>query len=681
MQSLSCGQVGHLLQEELRHSGYIDSSPGAGNNFQAIFDRLANVAYIQIGSRFPLDSLANSASHPLNHPMDRLMHSRPLLRFLLSLLLTSFFGLQVASSFAQPIHVPRSPLPSVRGVVSDNPASLQPTRGMPAHGVPADQKPALDSLPLETPATDDLPEAQLEDVELPSAESDSSESLADILDLGRKLEAERRWHDALSHYEKAVRRLPGQRDLEFRLDVARTHVDLARRYADTSFTKSVRSLSERDALALYSEMLLKIQTHYVDSANWRKLVLHGALTLDLACEDPVFLQQNGPNLTPRQIDAFRGEMRQQANSFRIADRREAYNAVTYFARRANERLGISTTAAVFEFLCGALNSLDEYSAFLTSAQLDEVFSQIEGNFVGLGIELKAADQSLLIVHVITGGPAHEAGMEPGDRIVAVSGRSTKDISTDEAADMLKGPEGSEVRVQILRDDEELTLTMTRRRVEVPSIDGARIIDEELGVGYFRLTSFQKTTSRDLDAALWDLHRQGMRSLIIDLRGNPGGLLSAAVEVADKFISNGAIVSTRGRSTGEDFDYRAHTSGTWRVPLTVLIDQDSASASEIFAGAIRDHRRGVLVGQRSFGKGSVQGIFPLQGSQAGLRLTTAKFYSPSGQPISREGVLPDVSVVAQTVARPTDGGKRIRPEDDDAILRAGLQAAREKFSQR
>src|SRR5690606_3632590 len=122
--------------------------------------------------------------------------------------------------------------------------------------------------------------------------------------------------------------------------------------------------------------------------------------------------------------------------------------------------------------------------------------------------------------------------------------------------------------------------MTRRRVEVPSIDGARMVDSELGVGYLRLTSFQKTTSRDLDSALWDLHRQGMRSLIMDLRGNPGGLLSASVEVADKFIANGAIVSTRGRSAGEDFDYRAHTSGTWRVPLVVLIDHDSASASEI-----------------------------------------------------------------------------------------------------
>lgn len=128
------------------------------------------------------------------------------------------------------------------------------------------------------------------------------------------------------------------------------------------------------------------------------------------------------------------------------------------------------------------------------------------------------------------------------------------------------------------------------------------------MGYFRLNCFQKTTSRDIDAALWKLHRDGMKSLVMDLRGNPGGLLTAAVEVVDKLVEDGVIVTTRGRSSLEDYSYTAHKAGTWRVPLVVLIDGDSASASEIFAGAIRDHRRGTIVGQRSYGKGSVQGIF-------------------------------------------------------------------------
>ena len=188
-----------------------------------------------------------------------------------------------------------------------------------------------------------------------------------------------------------------------------------------------------------------------------------------------------------------------------------------------------------------------------------------------------------------------------------------------------------------------------------------MVDPENGVAYIKLTSFQKTTSRDVDAALWSLHRQGMRSLIIDVRGNPGGLLNASVEVADKFLPSGVIVSTRGRSTREDFDYQAHNVGTWRVPLVVLIDGDSASASEIFAGAIRDHGRGTVVGERSYGKGSVQGIFPLNRYKSGIRLTTSKFYSPSGQPISDRGVTPNVEVHpdrTRVAARVTDTGEML-----------------------
>jgi len=162
----------------------------------------------------------------------------------------------------------------------------------------------------------------------------------------------------------------------------------------------------------------------------------------------------------------------------------------------------------------------------------------------------------------------------------------------------------------------------------------------------------------------------MRSLVIDLRGNPGGLLSAAVDVADLFLDRGLVVATRGRSPEEDFNYSASQSGTWRLPLTVLIDGDSASSSEIFAGAIRDHGRGRIVGVRSYGKGSIQGIFPLQIAGVGMRLTTASFYSPAGRPFSRVGVEPDVWV--QQTARPDAAG---RTSSGDAALAAAVEVAR------
>jgi carboxyl-terminal processing protease len=251
--------------------------------------------------------------------------------------------------------------------------------------------------------------------------------------------------------------------------------------------------------------------------------------------------------------------------------------------------------------------------------------------------------------VIPRSPAEQSGIHDGDRITAVDGQATKSLSTDEAASLLTGVEGSTVRVTVMSAGQApRDVTVRRASVDVPSLEGTRILKPEeangaVGVAYVKIPAFQKTTSADLEQALWDLHRQGMRSLIIDLRGNPGGLLTAAVEVADKFIADGGIVSTRGRSEQENFSYRAHRPGTWRVPLVVMIDGDSASASEIFAGAIKDSGRGKIVGARSYGKGSVQGIFPLGKTGAGARLTTAKFYSPLDHPIANVGVTPDVDV--------------------------------------
>lgn len=507
--------------------------------------------------------------------------------------------------------------------------------------------------------------------------ADGTEEVALIIEQGRKLESERRWADALTYYERAARQHPASRALQDRLTLAKAHFDIGRRYADASFVEAARTLSERESLDVYTEILGKIQAHYVQPPNWHDLLRQGTFHLEVALTEPVYLHRNVPGVSADDINACRREIRELTDTRAPRTREEARQILVWAARIGQQRIGLSPSALCLEYVCGAMNSLDDYSSFLTGDQLSEVFSQIEGNFVGLGIELKSENGELVIVSVISGSPAGKAGLVRGDRIIAVDGRSTRDASADTAADMLKGPEGSAVSIELIRNGAApRIMRLSRERIEVPSVEDVRIVDQATATGYFKLTSFQKTTSRDVDTALWNLHRQGMRNLIIDVRGNPGGLLTAAVDVADKFLTHGTIVMTRGRSANEDYDYKAHGQGTWRVPLYVLVDGDSASASEIFAGAIHDHQRGLIVGTKSYGKGSVQGIFPLASSNAGVRLTTAKFYSPSGQEINKRGVEPNLLVraTAKPVVTETSGGATL-PVAEDAVLRAAIEAVR------
>jgi carboxyl-terminal processing protease len=465
-----------------------------------------------------------------------------------------------------------------------------------------------------------------------------------LLEKGRSLELTGRWADALSCYEEALREYPQDRTLQARFDVARIHYSLEQRYDDRSFRESVRTLRSQQALVQYTDLLTKIDSHYYTAPPWQEISARGARAMDIALASEDFLKAHNIGLRGQQLEQVRSEIARLPGRYAIRSSRDASAVASQVARLAKQRLGVSETATLLEFTAAAAGGLDHYSAFLTADQLRDIYSQIEGNFVGLGVELKADSGALLIVRVIPRSPAQKAGIRADDRIVAVDSQPTAALSTDEAASLLTGTEGSLVRVTVVSPGQpQRDITIRREHVDVPSLEDIKLVEPSTGVAYLRIPAFQKSTAADLEEALWDLHRQGMRSLVIDLRGNPGGLLTASVEVADKFIAEGGIVSTRGRNEQENFNYRAHRPGTWRVPLAVLIDGDSASASEIFAGAIKDSGRGKIVGTRSYGKGSVQGIFSLGTNGAGARLTTARFFSPLGHPISNVGITPDIDV--------------------------------------
>ena len=275
--------------------------------------------------------------------------------------------------------------------------------------------------------------------------------------------------------------------------------------------------------------------------------------------------------------------------------------------------------------------------------------------------------------MIPNGPASQQSIRKGDKIVSVANKPVTELGGEKAADMLRGEQGSQILIGLENPEGQMrNITITRQHVEIPSVQSVEIIDTENATGYLKLTSFQKTTTKDLDLALWQLHRQGMKRLIVDVRGNPGGLLDSAVEVSNRFIQRGRIVLTRGRNPVENSDRSAEFNGTWHVPLVVLVDENSASASEIFAGAIQDHKRGEIVGTQSYGKGSVQGIFALNSAQGGVRLTTAKFFTPSGRKISHNGVIPSVQV--HSAAKPATGLSNKDMQQDDRALQIAIEVA-------
>jgi carboxyl-terminal processing protease len=492
---------------------------------------------------------------------------------------------------------------------------------------------------------------------------------------GEIFESQKQWGEALALYQNALKANPDDRALQLKRAFARIHFDLDRRYADTSFIKTIQSTDANTSMNVYAEVLLKIQSYYVDEPNWANIVNYGLTSLKVAMQSEGFRQVNLPAISKEAALGIYLQAEKRLSNVAVRTRNDAFSVARETAEFLNQQSGMSSQSVMYEFVCGAISALDPYSAFLSSNQYSETMSQIEGNFVGLGVELRTQVDCLEIVSVISKGPAGMGGIVGGDRIVAVDNQLVSKIGSNRAADMMRGREGSYILISIDRGSGIQTLRLERRRVEIPSVDQVGIVDKVSGVGYIKLTNFQKTTASDFDAALWKLHAQGMRSLIVDVRGNPGGLLSASVEVADRFVRKGVIVSTKGRNPMEDFVHKANLSGTWDVPLVVLVDENSASASEIFAAAISDNQRGTIVGSQSYGKGSVQGIFPLNVSGGGVRLTTAKFYSPTGKAISRVGVKADI--VIQDVLKPGEA----TGSQEDTGLRVGIKTAQQKMVER
>lgn len=327
---------------------------------------------------------------------------------------------------------------------------------------------------------------------------------------------------------------------------------------------------------------------------------------------------------------------------------------------------VTTKQLIDGAITGMLSALDPHSAYLPPDMYNELQVDTRGSFGGLGIEITMRDDVLTVVSPIEDTPAYRAGVKPGDQIIKIEDEFTKDMPLVEAVKRMRGPEGTKVHLTLRREGAPnlINLVLAREIIRIQSVK-SRMLDS--GYGYVRITQFQERTGSDLEKAVNELEQQNgnaLSGLVLDLRNNPGGLLNQAVKVADEFVDSGLIVYTDGRLENQKHKYFGHKKGS-RVdfPMIVLVNGGSASASEIVAGALQDHKRALVLGTQTFGKGSVQTILPLE-ENAAIRLTTARYYTPNGRSIQATGITPDIIVEPpqqqQTMAHNNDGDKRPSP---------------------
>lgn len=442
---------------------------------------------------------------------------------------------------------------------------------------------------------------------------------------------------------------------------------ISNRYSDPVTVRSVRAMSTSQAAQLFREVSQQTDERHLEPSPYDLRVRRALRNLVMAVETPAFTQSLGISGDSFRIDGFRNSLSRISDSMRVTSISDAEQVMQVVMQEARTVPGLTGNIIAFEFTNATVDTLDKFSALEPEEPVGGRSASLDSEIVGIGVEVKTHTDGLLIMKTLRDGPAAAAGLRKGDIITAIDGRVISGMSMPRAVDLMKGSVGTRIRLGIVRDGNDPgTVALTRQRVRVWTVNDVRKLSGTTDVGYLSLSQFGQTSTQELDQALQQLHRQGMKSLVLDLRGNPGGLLTTCVEITNRFLPCGTIVSTKGRLSSDNMHETASYDRTWNTPLVVLIDGDSASASEIFAAAVQDNGRGIVVGQKSYGKGTVQTHFPLNSISGNLRLTTARFYSPSGRPMSGQGVTPDVLVT-------DDDGI----ENGDRMLQAAVRLAQSR----
>jgi len=503
---------------------------------------------------------------------------------------------------------------------------------------------------------------------LPASLSAQIVGVEDLRKQAASLEQRHDWLEACRIYDEILRKDRTRDDVRQAYQRCLRRYHIVHRHRDKVYRQALTRVSAIQALDMYEQVLDTIARAYVDrrKTDATTLFRQGVEELRLALDESVFREAYFPGIPRETVDAFKAKL-DEWRGRKIASRSDARAQVMAVGRTA-QQMGFGPrplllTVIALEFFSGACNALDEYTFFLTPGQFREVRATLRGQLVSIGADLALVEDHLEIVRVYPRSPAWEAGLARHDRILRIDGQPAETLPAEVAAERLRGKAGSLVKLQVLSAGQMMPrdIELTRRPVLVPSVEHEMLrqplfLDAGDGmtiavpVGKLTIACFQETTLQEVKEALAALQTDGMKVLILDLRGNPGGLFKSAVQVAELFLPDGIIVISQSHVLSKEKRLsgviKVESMNPLLVPMVVLIDGDTASAAEVLAGALKDNGRAKLLGQTTFGKGSLQCIIPLEKPPfdkmpGGIRITVAKLLSPTWQPYSGQGIQPDI----------------------------------------
>lgn len=499
----------------------------------------------------------------------------------------------------------------------------------------------------------------------PGAGSASPPPAALLCRDAEQLERQGQWEKACQRYEQ----IPvAERDglVRGRYQACLRHFLLEQRHLDPAYRRGAQELDLSAALRTYDEVLAKLQSGYIErgQVGAARLFHEGVEELGVALQDELFGRVYLAGVPARAVRGFREHLAERWGRSEPRTRKDAERQVRAVAGATRQALGLAPGVVVLEFACGACNGLDEYTRYLTARELQQLEAGFRGEAVGVGIEeVREEDGKLFVARVYPpGSPADREHIQPGDRVLRVDGRPLEGLSAAEARERLRGHPGEPVVVTIMAAGaaRPRSVTLHPETFAVVSVQDFRLLDAD--VGYVQLASFQDTTVEELGKAIRELRVRGAKALVLDLRGNPGGVVGTSVQVAERFLAEGIILTQQGPAEEQTRTFEAHNAGALAMPLVLLVDGDTASVAEALAGALKENHRALLVGQPTFGKGTVQGLSRLEAAPAGIRLTLARMISPLGRAYDGAGVIPHVLV------------ERVPESLSDAQLAAALQQA-------